>query len=63
LDSKLLKRNKVYYTFLQDKNTVVSCIYAKIIVEDYEGMICIVGPIRVDYKKNVAILDKVVTMI
>jgi transcriptional regulator of heat shock response len=26
-------------------------------------MICIVGPIRVDYKKNVAILDKVVTMI
>lgn len=63
LDSKLLKRNKVYYTFLQDKNTIVSCIYAKIVVEDYEGMICIVGPIRVDYKKNVAILDKVVTMI
>lgn len=63
LDSKLLKRNKVYYTFLQDKNTVVSCIYAKIVVEDYEGMICIVWPTRVDYKKNVAILDKVVTMI
>jgi transcriptional regulator of heat shock response len=63
LDSKLLKRNKVYYTFLQDKNTVVSCIYAKIVVEDYEGMICIVGPTRVDYKKNVAILDKVITMI
>lgn len=63
LDSKLLKRNKVYYTFLQDKNTIVSCIYAKIVVEDYEGMICIVWPTRVDYKKNVAILDKVVTMI
>jgi len=63
LDSKLLKRNKVYYTFIQDKKTVVSCIYAKIVVEDYEWMICIVWPTRVDYKKNVAILNKVVDMI
>jgi len=36
LDSKMLKRNKVYYTFLQDKKIVVSCIYAKIVVEEYE---------------------------
>lgn len=63
LDTKLLKRNKVYYTFIQDKSTIVSCIYAKIVVEDYEWMICIVGPIRVDYKKNVAILDKIVSVI
>lgn len=63
LDSKLLKRNKVYYTFIQDKKIVVSCIYAKIVVEDYEGMICIVWPTRVDYKKNVSLLNKVVSMI
>lgn len=63
LDSKLLKRNKVYYTFIQDKKTVISCIYAKIVVEEYEWMICIVGPTRVDYKKNVALLNKVVSMI
>ncbi|HKL43968.1 MAG TPA: hypothetical protein VJ892_01675 [Candidatus Absconditabacterales bacterium] len=63
LDSKMLKRNKVYYTFLQDKKIVVSCIYAKIVVEEYEGMVCIVGPTRVDYKKNVALLNKVVSMI
>jgi transcriptional regulator of heat shock response len=63
LDSKLLKRNKVYYTFIQDKKIIVSCIYAKIVVEEYEGMICIVWPTRVDYKKNVALLDKVVSMI
>ncbi len=63
IDSKLLKRNKVYYTFIQDKKIVVSCIYAKIVVEDYEGMICIVWPTRVDYKKNVALLNKVVSMI
>lgn len=63
LDSKMLKRNKVYYTFLQDKKIVVSCIYAKIVVEEYEWMVCIVWPTRVDYKKNVALLNKVVSMI
>jgi len=63
LDSKILKRNRVYYTFLQDKKIVVSCIYAKIVVEEYEWMICIVWPTRVDYKKNVALLNKVVSMI
>lgn len=63
LDSKLLKRNKVYYTFIQDKKIVISCIYAKIVVEEYEWMICIVWPTRVDYKKNVALLNKVVSMI
>ena len=63
LDSKLLKRNKVYYTFLQDKKVIVSCIYAKIVVDEYEGMICIVWPTRVDYKKNVSLLNKVVSMI
>ena len=63
LDSKLLKRNKVYYTFMQDKKVIVSCIYAKIVVDEYEGMICIVWPMRVDYKKNVSLLNKVVTMI
>lgn len=63
LDSKMLKRNKVYYTFIQDKKIVVSCIYAKIVVEEYEWMVCIVWPTRVDYKKNVAILNKVVSMI
>lgn len=63
LDSKLLKRNKVYYTFIQEKKLVVSCIYAKIVVEEYEWMICIVWPMRVDYKRNVALLNKVVSMI
>jgi len=63
LDSKLLKRNKVYYTFLQDKKVIVSCIYAKIVVDEYEGMVCIVWPTRVDYKKNVSLLNKVVSMI
>ena len=63
IDGKMIKRNKVYYTFIQDKKVVVSCIYAKIVVDEYEGMICIVWPTRVDYKKNLALLNKVVSMI
>ncbi len=63
IDGKLIKRNKVYYTFIEDKKVVVSCIYAKIVVDEYEGMICIVWPTRVDYKKNLALLNKVVSMI
>jgi hypothetical protein len=36
LDSKMLKKNKVYYTFIQDNDIIVSCLYAKIVVEEYE---------------------------
>ncbi len=63
LDAKMLKKNKVYYTFIEDKNVVVSCLYAKIVVEEYEWLVCIVWHTRVDYKRNVAILNKVVEMI
>jgi len=63
LDSKMLKKNKVYYTFIQDNDIIVSCLYAKIVVEDYEWLICIVWHARVDYKRNVALLSKVVEMI
>lgn len=63
LDSRLLKKNKIYYTFIQDKKVIVSCIYAKIVVDEYEWMICIVWPTRVDYKRNVSLLNKVVSMI
>jgi hypothetical protein len=33
------------------------------VVEEYEWLVCIVGHARVDYKRNVAILNKVVQMI
>jgi hypothetical protein len=58
IDSKILKRNQIYYTFIEDKQTMISCLYAKITVEDYDAIISIIGPTRVDYKKNVAIMRK-----
>ncbi|MEI8092418.1 MAG: hypothetical protein WCG98_09980 [bacterium] len=58
IDNKILKRNQIYYTFIEDNKTMISCLYAKITVEDYDAIISIIGPTRVNYKKNVAILKK-----
>lgn len=62
LDKKILKKNKIYYTFVQDKkgSLIVSCLYTKIHINDYEGILCIVGPSRINYKKNIAILQKLI---
>jgi len=60
IDSKILKKNQIYYTFIEDQNTVISCLYAKITIEEYDCMLCIIGPTRVNYKKNLAILQKIV---
>ncbi len=60
LDSKMLKKNKVYYTFLEEKNDIViSCIYTKITLDEYEGIISIIWPSRVNYKQNLKILQKI----
>lgn len=59
IDNKILKKNQIYYTFIEDKDTVVSCLYAKISLQDYDCIISIIGPTRVNYKKNVAVLRKV----
>ncbi len=59
IDSKILKKNQIYYTFIEEKDTIVSCLYAKITLNDYDCIISIIGPTRVNYKKNVAVLRKV----
>ncbi|MDR0282711.1 MAG: hypothetical protein LBI53_05475 [Candidatus Peribacteria bacterium] len=33
IDSKVLKKNQIYYTFLEDLNTVISTVYAKVTIE------------------------------
>lgn len=58
LDSKLLKKGQVYYTFIQSDDHIISAIYAKINVNGYDGVISILGPTRTNYKKNLAVLQK-----
>lgn len=59
IDSKITKRNQIYYSFVEDKNIVISCLYAKITIDDYDCVISIIWPTRVDYKKNLGVLRKI----
>ena len=59
IDEKILKKNQMYYTFLEDNNTIISAVYVKVSVDGYDCILAIVGPTRVNYKKNVAILSQV----
>lgn len=58
LGQKIIKRWNVYYTFVQDDDKVLSCVYTKITVNDYDAIVSIVWPSRVDYKKNLTVLSK-----
>lgn len=60
IDSKILKKNQTYYTFIEDHKTLISCLYAKVTIEDYDCVISIIWPTRVDYKKNLAIFKKLI---
>ncbi len=58
LDSKLLKKDKVYYTFIESEEYIISTIYAKINVNGYDGVVAILWPTRTNYKQNLAVLKK-----
>lgn len=59
IDKKILKQKEVYYTFVNDQDTLISCVYVKISLDGYDMVLSIVGPLRVNYKKNITILKKV----
>ena len=59
IDKKILKQREVYYTFVNDQDTLISCVYVKISLDGYDMVLSIVGPLRVSYKKNITILKKV----
>lgn len=61
IDSKMLKTNQMYYTFIEDQELVISCLYAKVQMDGYDGVIAIIGLTRVDYKRNVSIMRKLLS--
>ncbi len=63
LDTKMLQKWQVYYEFIHDKNAIISCIYSKITMGWYDGILSIIGPTRVDYKKNIKIIKKIIKTI
>jgi len=61
MDGKILKRNQMYYTFIEDWSTIISCLYAKIQMDWYDWVISIIWPTRVNYKKNSTILKQILS--
>ncbi len=59
LDEKLMKRNQIYYSFFEGDDVVISCLYTKINIAGYDCVMTVLGPTRVNYRKNVAILQRV----
>lgn len=62
LATKMMQRNRVYYTFVQDDEKVISCLYAKISLNEYDAIVSILWPTRVNYKKNVSLLKHLIHM-
>jgi len=58
LDAKMMKRNEVYYTILEQKEKMISIVYAKLEINGFDSVLSIIGPSRADHKKNISILKK-----
>lgn len=58
LDGKMFKKNQIYYTFIEDSDIMISCLYVKILIGGYDWVISIIWPTRVNYKQNAAIMKK-----
>jgi transcriptional regulator of heat shock response len=58
LDRKLTKKGNLYYTFIQNGEKLISIMYTKVELAGYTAMIAVLGPSRMDHKKNVAIMKQ-----
>lgn len=60
LSQKMTKKWHVYYSFLDHGKAVMSCLYGKVTINNFDGIISIIGPVRVNYKKNLGVLKRIV---
>jgi len=60
LAEKMMRKWDVYYSFVDHGKTVMSCMYGKVTINNFDGVISILGPVRVNYKKNMGVLRRVV---
>ncbi len=63
LSKRIMKKWNVYYTFAQDGDNVLSCVYTKIVVNGYDAVISVVWPSRINYKKNLTVLKKLSSLL
>lgn len=61
LDKKMIKRDQIYYTFIEADEKLISIVYTKLEINWYDAIVSILWPSRVDHRKNVAILKRIVS--
>lgn len=60
LDAKMMKRWEVYYTILESREKMISIVYTKMEVNGYDAVVSVIWPSRVDHKRNINILKKMI---
>ncbi len=58
LDAKVMKKDTIYYTFIENGDKLISAVYSKVDISWYDAIISILGPARIDHKKNIMILKQ-----
>lgn len=60
ISSQMMKNHQIYHTFVQEDDKVISIMYTKVVVNDYEAILSIIGPMRSNYKQNLEVLKQFV---
>lgn len=60
IDKKILKKDQIYYSFIDFEEKNIAIVYAKMVLNGYDGVICVIWPIRMNYRKNIAVLQEVI---
>lgn len=61
LSWKILKNNQLYYSFIGWDQQCISCLFARIIINDFPAIIAIIWGMRMDYERNCNILKSVLS--
>lgn len=60
ISGQLMKNHQIYHTFVQEWEKVISIMYTKVVVNDYEAILSIIWPMRINYKQNLDVLKQFV---
>lgn len=60
LGEKMIKRWQVYYSFIEHDDIVISCLYGKVMINNFDAILTVLWPTRVNYKTNLDILERIV---
>ena len=60
LGEKMIKRGQVYYSFIDHDDIVISCLYGKVMINNFDAILTVLGPTRINYKTNLDMLTRIV---